>query len=282
MLKLLTLTVLNFVCFVAPFNSPIALSLRGRHVSPGLNSIPPELSRSCHNDKSTLPSLAEENDTVTPSSSERVAKITTTRRNILNNAMTACGAASLALCSNPTIASASSKSRSKDYAVQRPEREWAYVLSGSQYNILREGGTERQFSSILEEEERPGNYVCAGCGNALFAGAAKFHSGTGWPSFATAFDGVEMEKVNPVQANLVGAEVRCKNCGGHLGDIFRDGFLFVGTPAFKSGKRYCVDGGALVFKPEDGTEDIIGDTMPAKRSAGELPDFLKGPNINPI
>lgn len=281
MLKLWTLLVLNFVCLVAPFNIPVALSRRANYSSLDVSRSPPESSRSCNSDKSTLPSSAEENGTVTTSSLERVATGTTTRRNIFNNAITACGTASLALCSNPTIASAASKSRSTGYAIQRPEREWAYILSGSQYNILREGGTERQFSSILEEEERPGNYVCAGCGNALFAGSAKFHSGSGWPSFATAFDGVEMEKVNPVQANVVGAEVRCKNCGGHLGDIFRDGFLFVGSPAFKSGKRYCIDGGALVFKPEDGSEEIIGDIQPTKRSS-ELPDFLKGPTISPL
>jgi len=281
MLKLWTLLIgLSFICLVSPFTNPVALNRRQNNI---FQHFPKNLSRNCHSDKSTLPSSAEENDISTLPSLGRDADATgatTTRRNILDNAMTACSAASLALCSNPTIASASGKSRVTGYAVQRPEREWSYMLSGAQYNILREGGTERQFSSILEEEERPGKYVCAGCSNALFAGPAKFHSGTGWPSFATAFDGVEVENVNVVQANLVGAEVRCKNCGGHLGDIFRDGFLYVGTPAFKSGKRYCIDGAALVFKPDDGSEDVIGDTVPTKRG-GELPDFLKGPKITP-
>lgn len=284
MLKLWTpLIGLSFVRLVASFTSPIAVNRWDNNIFQQVIRCSENLSRNCHSDKSTLPPLAEENDIAAVSSLERAYTpgATTTRRNIFGDAITAYSVASLALCSNPTVALASSaKNRVTGYAVQRPEREWAYMLSGAQYNILREGGTERQFSSILEEEERSGKYVCAGCGNTLFASPAKFHSGTGWPSFATAFDGVEVENVNVVQAGLVGAEVRCKNCGGHLGDIFRDGFLFVGTPAFKSGKRYCVDGAALVFKPDDGSEDVIGDTVPTKR-VGELPDFLKGPKISP-
>ena len=122
------------------------------------------------------------------------------------------------------------------------------MLTSRQYDILRNGGTEKSYSSVLEGEERDGTYYCAGCRNPLFASNAKFHSGTGWPSFATALDGVEIEKLNAVQASLGGAELRCKNCGGHLGDVFRDGFIFVGTPAANSGTRFCIDGVALVFK----------------------------------
>lgn len=59
--------------------------------------------------------------------------------------------------------------------------------------------------------------------------------------------------------NLVGAELRCKNCGGHLGDVFNDGYLFVGTPAFKTGKRFCIDGYALIFYTKFGLEEVRGD-----------------------
>ena len=185
------------------------------------------------------------------------------------------------IASIPAAANAmSNKSRSEGYEIQYSDREWSYLLSGRQYNILRQGGTERQYSSILEGEEREGKYICAGCATPLFTSNAKFHSGTGWPSYATALPGVEVEDVNPVQAGLLGAEVRCKTCGGHLGDVFNDGFIYVNTPAFVSGKRFCVDGAALVFKPSDGSEDVFGDLPPPKKDT-IMPDFLSPPKISP-
>eukprot|EP00536_Pseudo-nitzschia_multiseries_P006062 jgi/Psemu1/192267/e_gw1.125.114.1 len=156
------------------------------------------------------------------------------------------------------------KSRTDGYSVQQTDTEWKSALTSRQYEILRMGGTERQYSSVLEAEERDGTYYCAGCKTPLFASRAKFHSGTGWPSFGTALDGVEVEPLNVVQANLGGAELRCKTCGGHLGDVFRDGYLFVGTPAAESGKRFCIDGAALVFEPSDGGERVVGDEKPAR------------------
>ena len=202
------------------------------------------------------------------------------RRSILKRTLqtSSTGLLSTAL---PRIANASSsKSRTEGYPIQRSEREWAYVLSGPQYNILRQGGTERPYSSILEEEERSGIYVCAGCQTPLFDSAQKFHSGTGWPSFADSIgNNVEVENVNVFQKNLVGAELRCASCGGHLGDVFMDGFLFVNTPAFTTGKRFCIDGGALVFQPKDGSEYVFGDIAPAKKESS-LPSFLEPPKIN--
>jgi peptide-methionine (R)-S-oxide reductase len=178
------------------------------------------------------------------------------------------------------------RSRSDGYKVQRTEREWQYVLSPAQYYILRNGGTERPFSSILESEKREGTFACAACGEPLFKSEAKFNSGTGWPSFATMLPGGEVEDVNPVQMGLLGAELRCGTCGGHLGDVFLDGKVFVNTPAFLSGKRHCIDGGALVFKPADGSEDVFGDLpppskTPAKGSSQQLPDIFTPPKITP-
>jgi len=284
MLELWALLVLNAACLVEPFmvNNQVLSNRHNHEISKLVTGFPYGITRNWHKTKSTLPLSAEENDTITQSSLGHIVTATPTRRNILGNAMKVCSTASFTLCGAPYIASAaSSKSRTSGYEIQRPERDWSYMLSGSQYNILREGGTERQFSSILEEEERLGKYFCAACDNALFESSPKFHSGTGWPSFATALNGVEVENVNPIQASLAGAELRCRRCGGHLGDVFRDGFLYVGTPAAKSGKRYCIDGAALVFKPEDGSDNVFGDTPPTKRSGGELPDFLKGPDIIP-
>jgi len=202
------------------------------------------------------------------------------RRNILRDVAVATGA--VVLAGNPGLASAAeAKDRTEGYAVQHSEREWAYILSGQQYNILRQGGTERPNSSILEGEDRRGTFVCAGCGTPLFESSGKFHSGTGWPSFATALPGVEVEDVNPVQMSLAGAELRCGTCGGHLGDVFNDGMLFVNTPAFKSGKRHCIDGAALVFKPADGSPDVFGDTPPPGNKGSGLPSFLEPPKITP-
>ena len=77
--------------------------------------------------------------------------------------------------------------------------------------------------------------------------------------------------------SLLGAEVRCINCGGHLGDVFQDGYLFQGTPAAVSGKRYCIDGGALVFRAEDGSEPIAGEAPAA--NPVELPSWLQPPKV---
>lgn len=152
-------------------------------------------------------------------------------------------------------------SRSEGYTIQKSDDEWKGFLTKRQYQILRNGGTESQYSSVLEGEERDGTYYCAGCDTALFSSKEKFHSGTGWPSFASGLEGVQVEKVNMVQAKLGGAELRCRTCGGHLGDVFEDGWIFTGTRAADTGKRYCIDGAALVFRSVDGTE-VIGDTVP--------------------
>jgi len=159
----------------------------------------------------------------------------------------------------PSVASTTSivKSRSEGYAVQHTEKEWVSLLSSSQYNILRKGGTERQRSSILDLEEHAGIFSCAGCSTSLFSSTAKFKSGTGWPSFSAAI----VETALEVQSG----EVRCNTCGGHLGDVFNDGWRFVGTSASKTGQRFCIDGSALVFKPTSGEKDVRGDMLPPNK-----------------
>ena len=188
----------------------------------------------------------------------------------------ACGLASSASLIAGAAPAAAAQSRTDGYAVQRSEREWAYVLSGEQYYILRQGGTEQPNTSPLYKEKRAGTYACAGCNAALFSSTAKFNSGTGWPSFATALPAVEVTKNNPVLAAIGGTEVRCSNCGGHLGDLFNDGALFLGTPAAESGKRFCIDGGALAFRPADGGDVVYGEA-PSKPL--ELPSFLQPPKV---
>lgn len=177
---------------------------------------------------------------------------------------------------------AAQKSRTAGYTVQKTEKEWKSILSPIQYNILRQGGTERPGFSILEKEKRPGVFRCAGCDTPLFATADKFNSKTGWPSFARSIgSNVEIEALNPMAASFSGAELRCQTCGGHLGDVFNDGFLFVGTEAAVTGKRYCIDGAALVFYPEGdgGSDPVRGDQSANNKPV--IPSFLEPPKVTP-
>uniref|UniRef100_A0A7S4EKD2 MsrB domain-containing protein n=1 Tax=Pseudo-nitzschia australis TaxID=44445 RepID=A0A7S4EKD2_9STRA len=213
-----------------------------------------------------------ENNNMEPGSTAKAAAIDPNRRQFLSKNFV--GALAVTVASSATTASAANasepkKSRTEGYAVQHTEREWAYILSGPQYNILRRGGTERQRSSILNTftaKDHVGTYVCAGCRTPLFASEAKFNSRTGWPSFASALVGVEQEDIDPIRAYLDGREVRCGTCGGHLGDLFNDGWLYPGTLASSTGKRYCIDGAALIFKPATAssattttTADVVAD-----------------------
>ena len=184
-------------------------------------------------------------------------------------------AASATAAWNPAAALAA-KSRDEGYSFQRPDREWSYTLSGQQYFILRQGGTEAPNSSPLVKEKRQGLFCCAGCDTPLFESKQKFESGTGWPSFAAPLAAVEVVDTNPLKQALLGVEVRCGTCGGHLGDVFADGLLFPGTPAALTGKRYCIDGAALVFKPADGSAAVLGE---GKVKEPELPSWLQPPKV---
>jgi len=182
---------------------------------------------------------------------------TTTRRNFIVGASTT-PIAALVL---PEVASANnSKSRTKGYKLQHDEDEWGYLLSNSQYNVLRNGATERPHASVLEKEDEEGTYYCAACDSPLFDSTAKFESNTGYPSFASSLHGVEIqvEDLKDPMVGTAGAELRCRKCGGHIGEVFFDGKNFVDTPAFTTGKRYRTDGAALVFRPPDNSEEIYG------------------------
>ncbi|KAJ1448873.1 Mss4-like protein [Pelagophyceae sp. CCMP2097] len=176
----------------------------------------------------------------------------------------------------PAIAQAEA-SRDEGYAVRKTSAEWSSSLSPKQFFVLRKGGTESPNSSILAKEKRQGTFKCAGCGAPLFESAAKFESGTGWPSFASSTADVAVE--SSLFEALAGAEVRCGRCGGHLGDRFLDGLLFPGTAAFTTGKRYCIDGAALVFQPAAGGPGTSGDEQAPPQ---QLPQWLSPPGIKAV
>ena len=125
--------------------------------------------------------------------------------------------------------------------IDLPETEWRQRLSAEQYSVLREGGTERAFAGILNDNKAPGTYRCAGCGSVLFTSDAKYDSGSGWPSFIRPADSDAVIEHRDVSHGMVRTEVRCATCDGHLGHVFPDG------PA-ETGLRYCMNSAALDFK----------------------------------
>ena len=114
-------------------------------------------------------------------------------------------------------------------------------LTPEQHRVLREEGTERPFSSPLNDMKAPGVFVCAGCDTPLFPSDTKFDSGTGWPSFYQAFPGSIATKTDHA-LGVARIEYHCAHCGGHQGHVFPDG-------PKPTGLRYCNNGVALKFKP---------------------------------
>jgi len=112
-------------------------------------------------------------------------------------------------------------------------------LSAEQYAVLREGATERPWSGKYVDEHSDGAYHCAACGATLFDSTTKFESGSGWPSFTEPAVAEAVELVEDQSHGMVRTEVRCRNCGSHLGHVFPDG------PADRGGQRYCINSLAL-------------------------------------
>ncbi|HVF69126.1 MAG TPA: peptide-methionine (R)-S-oxide reductase MsrB [Xanthomonadales bacterium] len=131
----------------------------------------------------------------------------------------------------------------------KPEEYWKEKLTPEQYHVLREKGTEPRFGKYFKNDEN-GVYECAACGHVLFSSNAKFEldesdPNYGWPSFD---DVVNRENVDLGEDNsflMNRTEVRCKNCGAHLGHLFDDG------PKETTGKHYCVNSCALEFKKKE-------------------------------
>lgn len=121
------------------------------------------------------------------------------------------------------------------------DSEWHSLLSDEQYAILRDEGTERAYTSPLNDEHRNGTFACAGCDLALFSSATKFDSRTGWPSFWAPLEHAVATRQDR-SFGMSRNEVHCRRCGGHLGHVFDDG-------PKPTGLRYCMNGLAMTFKP---------------------------------
>jgi len=129
--------------------------------------------------------------------------------------------------------------------VRKSEHEWRNELTPEQYEVVRNKGTEAPFTSELNDVKEPGQFVCVACGQPLFDSEHKFDSGTGWPSFDRPMDDEKVETEADNSLFMKRTEVLCSRCDAHLGHVFDDG------PADTTGQRYCINGCALEFRPED-------------------------------
>ena len=127
--------------------------------------------------------------------------------------------------------------------IAKSDAEWRAELTPAQYHVLREKGTERPFTGEYEHAKQAGTYRCAGCGKVLFRSDEKFESGSGWPSFWAPADEESVETESDLTYGMRRTEVKCADCGGHLGHVFDDG-------PRPTGLRYCINSAALKLEPK--------------------------------
>lgn len=128
----------------------------------------------------------------------------------------------------------------------KTDAEWREKLNPDQYQVLRKAGTERAFSGEYWDDHRTGTYRCAGCGEPLFSSDTKFESASGWPSFYQPVEGAGIDEDDDRSFGMTRTEVKCSNCGGHLGHLFPDG-------PQPTGMRYCINSAALDLATDEDT-----------------------------
>ena len=149
--------------------------------------------------------------------------------------------AAAALCVSSQLASADAGKIEK---LKKSRKDWKTTLTPERYHILFNEGTEPAGSSQLNNEKRPGTFCCAACYLPLFSSAAKYESGTGWPSFWQPIKPDHIETKIDFKLIYPRTEYHCARCGGHQGHVFNDG-------PKPTGLRYCNNGLALIFVPEE-------------------------------
>jgi len=157
----------------------------------------------------------------------------TTRRHLLTTG----GLATVAVAFG--LGGCSAKAAGETFEVTHTDAEWKRMLPPDSYEVLRHARTERAGTSPLDKIYRKGVYSCRGCALPLFASETKFDSGTGWPSFWRPLPNATAKGHDG--GMMMGTEIHCRRCGGHLGHVFGDG-------PKPTGLRYCMNGVSLTFK----------------------------------
>ena len=136
-----------------------------------------------------------------------------------------------------------SGSDNKDYKVKKTDAQWRAQLDPMQFEVARKAATERPFSGKFWDHWSEGNYNCVGCGTPLFKSDTKFDAGCGWPSYFEPINSAVVERIADKTLGMVRVEVRCNNCGSHLGHVFEDG-------PEPTGERFCINSAAIDFAPK--------------------------------
>ena len=133
-----------------------------------------------------------------------------------------------------------SQTDDKGYKVHKSEAEWRAQLDATQFEVARHAATERPFSGKYWNHWDNGRYNCIGCGTPLFESHTKFDAGCGWPSYFEPVNSEVIERIVDKSHGMVRVEVRCNNCGSHLGHVFDDG-------PQPTGERFCINSAAINF-----------------------------------